>query len=113
MAAVISLEVGQIGRLLAFLCRHQLAVRPEKVVLLLDGHMVIVLGAIVLEPDRAGVAAEVFQHRPRPGERIVDDGDFDLEVVLVGLVKGKTLLDDGLVVLVQGNAAALEHARGP
>src|SRR5262245_50022522 len=54
LAAVISLEMGQIGRLLPFPGRHQLAVGPEKVVLLLDGHMVIVLGAIVLEPDRAG-----------------------------------------------------------
>src|SRR5262245_30225892 len=105
-------EVAQIGRRLVLLGRHEVAVRAQEIIFLADGHMLVALAAIVLDPDRLAHAAVFLGDRPRTGERRVDRGDLVVEEVAVGFVEIDPLLDDGLIVPVQGKAAALERA-GP
>src|SRR5215510_5251299 len=71
----------------------------------------IVLRAIVLEPDDVAVAAIALVHGPRTREGVVDDGDDVVHDVWVGLVERDRLLDDGLIVLVQWNATEFDGAR--
>src|SRR5262245_30520237 len=105
------IEISQVRRDLALLGRHQIAVRAEIVGLLPDQDMRIVLGAIVVEPERALVTTILLGHRPRPGQRIVDRGDVVEQYARIGLVEVNSLLDHGLVVAMERQAARLEGAR--
>src|SRR5215510_16407692 len=70
----------------------------------------IVLRAIVLEPDDVAVAAIALVDGPWTREGVVDDGDDVVHDVRVGLVERDRLLDDGLIVLVQRDAAEFDRA---
>src|SRR5262245_30637488 len=60
-------EVLEIGGRLSLANRHQQAVGAEQIILLADLHVLIVLHAIVLEPDR--IAGPLIASRYRPGAR--------------------------------------------
>src|SRR5262249_49613112 len=68
------LEVAKIGRRLALLDGHQVAVSAHPIGLLADMDHGLALGTDVLGPDRPpGLLATVFLvHGPCPRERIVD-----------------------------------------
>src|SRR6266700_2619066 len=109
-----SLEIFQIGSRLAFADGHQIAVGGQNVVLLADGDVVVVLGANIFGPDHlllVPLAMRAARHRPRAGERMVDRGDFVAEDVRVRLVEKNPLLDDGLAVLMERNAAGIVAVR--
>src|SRR5262249_18685288 len=107
------LEVAQIRRLLAFLDRHQVAVGGHEIALLADIDVLVVLRAIVEIPDQigTGLAHVSLGHRPGPRQRIVGGGDLVDQHILVGLVDIDALLDDGLAVVMQADAARLIGAR--
>ena len=75
--------------------------------------MLVVLDAARFVPIRTCLlgAAVIFCHRPRMRERMVDQRDFVMEDIPVGLVAINPLLDDGLIVLVQRNAGAVQGAQ--
>src|SRR5262249_9509954 len=106
------LEVSQVRRRLILLDRHQVAVAAHHVIVLADPDVMIVLGAMVEIPDHiAAFALILLGNGPGPRERIVDGGDLVEQDVLVRLVDGDALLDDGLAIVVQLDAARLERAR--
>ena len=74
--------------------------------------MVVVLAAIILDPNRPriGFAAITLGHGPRTRQRVVDHRDFVVEGAGVGLVEENSLLDDGLIVPVQRNSAGVISA---
>ena len=106
-----SCEVFEIGRGLAFLGRHQEAVRADHVVLLAEPDLLVAFLADIFGPERLRAAVVGPMHRPRPGERVVDHRDVVVHEVTVGLVEVDALLDDGLVVLVERDARAVIGAR--
>src|SRR5579864_9136831 len=73
--------------------------------------MVIVLGAVVLQPHRIVVAAVALGDAPGSRKGVVNDGDLVVERVRVGLVEIEALLDDGLVVLMKRHTSAFVSAR--
>src|SRR6516165_2436571 len=108
------LEILQIRRRLVLLRRHQVAVGADIVDLPADADMRIVLGADRLAPpDRllARGPAVVLGDGPGPRQGMVDGGDLVVQEIAVGLVEIDALLDHGLIVLVHGNAGAVEGAR--
>ena len=64
------------------------------------------------EPQRlvAGDAPVGLFDHPGPGQCMVHGGNVVVQQVLVGLVEVDALLDDGLIVLVQGQAGGFEDA---
>src|SRR5579864_5860274 len=78
--------------------------------LLAEEDVAVVLGAIVLEPNRIGLALVGLKHRPRTGQRMVVDRDLVVQRVGIGLVKEDAFLDDALAVLVKRHAARLVSA---
>src|SRR5262245_55813714 len=104
-------EVPQVRRRLARAAWPELAVDPNVVGLSFDEDVVVVLGAAVLDPHSITRAIVAARHRPGPGQRIVVGGDLVTQDVRVGLVEEDALLDDGLIVLVQRDAARIEDAR--
>src|SRR5258708_9691902 len=62
------LEIFQIRGRLVLLGGHQVAIRAQEIVLLADGDMVIVLGTVVLVPDRIVLATVLLGHRPGAGQ---------------------------------------------
>src|SRR5262245_41260445 len=107
--SALRLEMPQVGRLLAFLRRHQEPVGAEEVALLADGDVIVVLRAEIFAPERILLrrAAVALQHLPRPGERIVDDGDLVAQNLAVVLVEIDALLHHRLVVRVQRQAGRI------
>src|SRR5262249_54696290 len=107
------LEVAHIRRLLAFLDWHQIAVGGHEIALVADEDVLIVLGTIIEVPYDvgAGLAHVALGHRPGPRERMVDGGDLVDQRVLLALVEIDALLDDGLAVVMQADAACLIGAR--
>src|ERR1700733_15278021 len=89
VTASLLLEELQIGRRLILLCRHQEAVLADIAVLLADEHMMVAVGALVIEPDRLRVlAAGVFLvGRERPRQRVVLDRDVVVQQLGVGQIK--------------------------
>jgi hypothetical protein len=75
--------------------------------------MVVVLGAIDLAPIGAsvGLAAVALHHGPRPRQGMVEDRDFVVKDIAIGFVDIDPFLDDGEIILVQGNAAGVVGAR--
>src|SRR5436853_396909 len=51
------------------------------------------------------------QHGPGARQCMVDRGDLDVQKILVALIAIEPLLDDGLCIRVQGNAATVKCAR--
>jgi hypothetical protein len=58
------IEVAQIRRCLALLGRHQHVIPAKEVVLTADQNVMIVLGAVVFQPDRTAVPAISLGDRP-------------------------------------------------
>src|SRR3954452_21747578 len=71
----------------------------------------VVLVAIVFKPHDFAIAAIALVDRPGAREGIIDDRDDVMHEVGVVLVEGDPLLDDGLIVLMQGDSAELDRAR--
>src|SRR5438093_6340178 len=70
----------------------------------------IVLGTMVEIPDHiTPLTLILLGNGPGPRERIVDRGDLVEQDVLVRLVERDALLDDGLTIVVQLNAARFER----
>src|SRR5229473_2648926 len=104
-------EITKIRRRLVLLGRHQHVVSAQEIILTADQNMMIVLGAVVLQPDRAGVAAISLRDRPGPRQGVVDDGDLVVKRIRIALVEKKALLHHRLVVGVKRHAGALVGAR--
>src|SRR5215813_7163003 len=102
---------AQVWRSLIFPRRHEIAFVVHEVILLADHDVVVVLGAVILEPHDIAVAAIALVDRPWPREGIVDDGDDIVHDVRIGLVERNLLLDDGLIVLAQWDAAEFHRPR--
>jgi hypothetical protein len=98
--------VHQIRRRLILSCRHQEAIDTQEIILLADDDLVIALGAIVFDPARARIwiALEHLVDAPRPRERVVDHRDLVMEIGRVGLVEMESLLEDLLIVEMQGQS---------
>src|SRR6266700_888901 len=97
-------EISQIRRQLPLLGRHQVAIGAEHISLVADFDVVVVLATIVLLPDRSllvRLATVGLVDRPRTRQCMINDGDVVMEDVGIGLVEVNSLLDDGLIVLVQ------------
>src|ERR1700730_18142809 len=110
---VVLLEIAQIGRRLVLHGGHQEAVAAEEINLVADADMSISFAASrAAEPSRlVGRAAPVgCVHQPRPSQGMVDGGDVVVQQIRVGLVEIDALLDNGLVVFVQWDAAGVEDA---
>src|SRR5262245_42272850 len=105
------LEIPQVRRRLVFLGRHQIAVGAEHIVLFPDTDMLVALSTNRLDPDRVALATIVLSYRPRSGQRIVDRCNFVMENVRIRFVEVDPLLDHGLIVRVQRDAAGVESAR--
>src|SRR5215467_5421946 len=108
------LEIAQIRRRLIFLCGHEQAIRAQVVRLLANRHMGIVFGADILTPPDRLVGNDTMvvpRDHPRPRQGIVDGGDLVMEQVGVGAVDKDALLDDGLVVAMERDAAGIIGAR--
>src|SRR5215467_2715830 len=75
--------------------------------------MIVVLGTVHLAPVRLAIrlAPVALENGPGPRQRTVDNGHLVAEEVAIVLVEIDPLPDDGLVVLVQRDAAAVEVAR--
>src|SRR5215470_1702663 len=75
--------------------------------------MIVVLGTVHLAPVRLAIrlAPVALENGPGPRQRTVDNGHLVAEEIAIVLVEIDPLPDDGLIVLVQGNAAAVERAR--
>src|SRR5215470_5462548 len=75
--------------------------------------MIVVLGTVHLAPVRLAIrlAPVALENGPGPRQRTVDNGHLVAEEIAIVLVEIDPLPDDGLVVLVQRNAAAVERAR--
>src|SRR5262249_59922258 len=73
------LEIPQIRRGLILLGGHQEAVPAENIMLIGDPNVSVVLGAIVVEPNRIVIALVTFVDRPWAGQGMVVDGDFVMQ----------------------------------
>src|SRR5215510_10922648 len=106
-------EVPQVRRGLAFPGRHQEAIAAQHVVLIADAHELLAFGADVLDPGwpRIRITAIVFENGPGTRQAIVDDRQVIMQKVRIGLVEINTLLEDGLVVAMERQAAGVVGAR--
>src|SRR5262249_21281750 len=87
------------------------AVLVDEVDFIAEHDLMIVFGADLLQPDRIGGAVVAACHRPRPRQGMIDGRDLVMQEARIGPVQKDALLDDGLVVLVQRQAAIVERAR--
>src|SRR5580704_6763378 len=69
-------EIPQVGWRLVLACRHQVAVTADDVIVSADQHMMIILGAERLGPQRlrAWVAVVGARHGPGSRQRMVKGG---------------------------------------
>src|SRR5262249_13904136 len=107
------LEIAQVRRRLVLLDRHQQAVGAEEIRLVADADHGIVQGADGAGParPRVGIARRLLEDDPRLAQRVIEHGDLVVDDVLVGLVEIDLLLDHGLAVLMERNAAGVVGAR--
>src|SRR5579883_714500 len=107
------LEIAQIGRRLILFGRHQQPVGAQHVALTSDTHMLVLLDAGRVAPDRASFAGApvALGHRPWTREGMVDQSDLVVQNVSVGGIAEETLLDDALIVRMQRNSARVERAQ--
>src|SRR6266567_8409689 len=104
-------EIFQLRRRLVLLGRPERAVLADVVILLADADVMVAFRAVVIEPHRIALATISLENRPGTRQGIVDGGDLVVQKIVVGLVEIDALLHQGLVVLVQRNAAGIEGAR--
>src|SRR5262245_40193758 len=93
-------EVAQIRWRLILPGRRENAVTADRVNLLAQRHVLIIVSTKVLDPFDVAVAAIAAHHGPRTGERIVGGRDLVVEEIGSALVEIDVLLDDGLGSLV-------------
>src|SRR5262245_188544 len=93
VALSITLEILQVGRLLALLAGHDGAVTAEVIDLVADGDPGLTLRAIVLGPPHSLLALEGLHHGPRPRQRAVGCRRLDPQRAGSGLVEIDPLLD--------------------
>src|SRR5262245_1861901 len=88
------IEIAQVRRGLALAARHQKAVSAEVVDLLANADQRRAFSAIGLRPVgmRLGLAHVFLVDRPGSRQRVVDDGDFIVQNVRIGLVEIDALL---------------------
>src|SRR6266849_9188928 len=104
------LEISQIRRCLIFLCRHKQAIRTQVVRLLANRDMGIVFGANILTPPDRLVGDEAMivpRDHPWPRQSIVNGGNLVVEQIGVCAVNKDALLDNGLVVAMERDAAGV------
>src|SRR6516162_6190759 len=77
-------EISQVGGRLVLLGRHQMAVGADEIGFVLDHHVVILGGAIVLDTLRIGKARVVPHHRPGLDVGVVDHRDLVVQAIVVG-----------------------------
>src|SRR5215471_4081286 len=87
-------EVAGVRGRLVLARRHQIAIAGEEVEFLADNDVVVVLAALILRPEDVALAPERLQHRPWPGQRVVDGGDLITKQIIVLSVEGDTLVDN-------------------
>src|SRR5215470_6037071 len=104
-------EVSQVRWRLVLPGRRKIAIVADRVDLLAQRYILIVVRAKVLDPFYVAIASIAPRHGPRTGERMIDRRDLVVEEIRVALVEIDALLDDRLVVLMQRNAAVVECAR--
>src|SRR6266851_406274 len=112
--SAVFLEIPQIRCCLFFLCWHEQAVRTQVVRLLANRDMGIVFGTNILTPpDRLVGDDAMIVPRDHPGPRqgIVNGGNLVMEQIGVCAVNKDALLDDGLVVAMERDAAGVIGAR--
>src|SRR5438552_14761520 len=68
-------EVFQIGRRLVFARGHQQSLGALEIAFVPDEDVLVVLGTMVLDPDRIGVALVASDHRPWPRQCMVERRD--------------------------------------
>src|SRR6267154_5045272 len=102
-------EIFQIRRRLVLPGGHKGAVRALEITLAAKEDVLVVLGAMILDPDRVTVALVAPNHCPRARQGVVESRELVTQDVRIGLVKKHPLLDHRLIVLVQGNAARIEN----
>ena len=97
-------EIPQVRRRLILLGGHQVTVRAREIVFCANENLRVVLGAADFGPLRPwiGVANVFLVDDPRSRQGIVDYRHFVMQDVWIGLVEIDTLLEDGLIVEVQG-----------
>src|SRR5882672_5511198 len=103
-------EIAGVRGRLVFARRHQIAIAGEEVEFLADNDVIVVLAALILSPKDVALAPERLQHRPRPGQRVVDGGDLIMKQVLVLLVERDAFAHNRLVVAMKRNAARFVDA---
>src|SRR5262249_60647056 len=100
----------QVGGRLPLARWRQVAVRADRIGLGADRDGAVALRTYELGPLRIAFATVAARHRPWTGQGIVDRGDLVVQEIRVGAVEADALLDDGLIVAVQRNPAAVEGA---
>ena len=109
-------EETQIRRRLILISRHQLSIRlVDHVGFIADLYPGVVHRAGLCQPYRVRIPLTdgLLKFAPGPRQGVVDHGDVVIERVAVGLVEIEPLLDDGLVILVEGHPRDFVGARTP
>src|SRR6266702_4940775 len=103
------IEIPRVWRRLVLPGGHQVAIRAQEIGVVADADHGVVFRASFGAPERPGfwVATGLLGDRPRSRQRMVEHCDFVINDVLVGLVEVNALLDDGLTILVERNAAGI------
>src|SRR5690349_13298723 len=70
----------------------------DRIDLIAQGHILVVLGAQVLGPFRVAIAPVASRHGPWTGQRMVGGRDLVMEKIGIGLIEIDALLDDSLVI---------------
>src|SRR5262245_25094738 len=107
------LEISQIRRRLAFLGRHQQAVRTQEVILIADHDLAVAFVADAFAPawTRIRVAPEGLVHAPRLRQGVVEHGNLIMKDVRITLIEMEPLLEDRLIVKVQRQSSGIVGAR--
>src|SRR6266700_2489292 len=104
------IEIPELRRWLILPRGHKGAVRALEIALAANEDVLVVLGAMILDPGRVTVALVTPHHRPRARQGVVESRELVTQDVRIGLVKKYPLLHHRLIVLMQGNAARVENA---
>src|SRR4029077_19160110 len=91
-------EIRQIRRRLILPGGHQGAVRALEIALAANEDVLVILGAMILDPDRVTVALVAPVHRPRARQGVVERRELVAQDVRIGLVEKQPLLDHRLIV---------------
>jgi hypothetical protein len=97
--AVELLEVPQVRLRLSLADRHEQAIGADDVIFLADLDVLVVVDAIVLEPDRLAATLIASGDRPGPRQGMVEGGDLGLQDVQIGAIEIVALLERRLIIL--------------